>query len=108
MEKKYPKDLFWIGFITNIFGRFFFLFFPTVVLLIIGIWNKTCLVIGVFLLLIDVIVSFIEQIRIRKATLESNNPNFDEFQEAILSDNWRDNIKDIVDEKIEDNDDLTE
>lgn len=100
--KKYPQSLFWIGFITNVVGRFFFLFFPALILLFIGIWVKECLIIGLSLLTIDIILSLIEQLRIRKTTLENDNPNFTEFQDAILSPDWRENIKNIVEERIDD------
>ncbi len=100
--KKYPQSLFWIGFITNMFGRYFFLFFPALILLFIGIWSKPCLIIGVILLAIDIIASFIEQLNIRKATLDSDNPNFAKFQDAILSPDWRENIHNVIEDSVND------
>lgn len=105
MEKKYPLSLFIAGFITNIFGRFFFLFFPAVILLFIGIWVKVCLMLGLALLALDIALSFIEQLILRNVTLNSDNPNFAEFQDAMLSENWRDNIKNIIEGKISENQD---
>lgn len=96
MNKKYPSDLFWTGFILNLLGHFFFLFYPAVILMIIGIWNGTCLKVGLALFIADIVFSFIEQLKIRKATLESDNPNFTKFQDAMLSPNWRDDITSIV------------
>lgn len=101
-SKKYPVSLFVIGFILNI-TKNFFLLIPAIILLIIGIWVKLCLKIGLILLIIDIILSFVEQIRIMLTTLNSSNPNFSEFQNAILSDNWKDNIMNLVEEKIDSN-----
>jgi len=56
----------------------FFLFLPSIILLIVGIWVKWCLFVGVALLLLDVIISLIEQIQIRNATINSDNPSFKE------------------------------
>lgn len=103
-EKKYPTSLFVIGFFMNL-TKNLILFFPGVILLIIGIWVKWCLILGIALLLIDVIVSLIEQIQIRNATVNSDNPDFKEWQDAILSSDWKDNIKDLTESKINDSSD---
>ena len=108
MNKKYPLSLFLIGFVMNIFGRFFFLFLPALIFLIGGIWNKVSFYIGAILLIFDVVLSFIEQLKIRSTTLNSDDPNFKEFQEAILSPDWKNNIKEIVEDKIEDENDTSE
>lgn len=108
MKKKYPVSLFMIGFISNIIGRFFFLFFPAVILIIIGIWVKACLIIGLGLLGLDIVLSFGEQLILRNATLNSDNLNFTEFQDAILSKDWRNNIKNLVEDKISNNQDNDE
>ena len=103
-DKKYPVSLFVIGFIMNLIKNFF-LFYPGLILLFIGIWLDVCLKIGVCLLLADVAVSLIEQIQIRNTILNSDNPEFEEFQNAMLSGNWRENIQDLVESKIENADD---
>lgn len=105
MEKKYPVSLFIFGFISNVVGRFFFLFFPAVILIIIGIWLKVGLIIGLSLLGLDVLLSFAEQLNIRNATMKSDNPNFKIFQDAILSKNWKNNIMDILEDKISEDQD---
>lgn len=93
MKRKYPAYLFWMGFVGNIFGRFFYLFFPAVILLFIGIWKKGCLTAGACLLTADIALSLIAQLIIRQTVLkESGNPNFREFQEAVLSPNWQENL----------------
>ena len=103
-KRKYPTSLFIIGFITNILFHFFWLFVPGIVLLILGIFYQTCQYIGVSLLFIDVVLSFIEQLRIRQAFLEeSDNPDFQAFQDALSKDgNWKDNISEFLNQKISD------
>ncbi len=103
-DKKYPVSLFVIGVLMNL-TKNFFLFFPSIVLLIVGIWVKWCLFIGAALLLLDVIISLIEQIQIRSATINSDNPNFKEWQDAILSSDWKNNVKDLIESKIDDTND---
>lgn len=102
LERKYPTNLFIIGFLMNI-TKNFLLFFPAIILLIVGIWSKWCLVSGLVLLGIDVIVSLVEQIQIRNVTLRSDDPNFEEWQDAILSSEWQKNIRDLTKSKIEEN-----
>ena len=103
-NRKYPTSLFIIGFVTNILFHFFWLFIPCVILLIIGIFVKTCLYIGLALLLIDIVLSLIEQFRIRQAFLEeSDNPDFRALQDALLKcGNWKDNIGELLNQKISD------
>lgn len=103
-KRKYPLSLFIAGFITNFLFHFFWLIVPGVILLIIGIFNKPCLLIGIALLFLDFVLSLIEQIKIRHTILHSDDPNFRDVQNAILKDkNWMKNIKDLVDEKINNN-----
>ena len=99
-DKKYPVSLFVIGVLMNL-TKNFFLFFPSIILLIAGIWVKWCFFIGIALLMLDVIISLIEQIQIRSATMNSDNPNFKEWQDAILSSDWMKNVKDLTESKID-------
>ncbi len=105
MNNKYPTSLFVVGFITNLLFRFFWLLIPSVILLVIGIFVKPCLYIGLIVLLLDITLSLIEQIKIRNAFLEeSDNPDFNAFQDALSKDgNWKENVKDFVNQKILDN-----
>ena len=66
MERKYPPKMFWTFVITNFLFHFFYLSIPGVVLCVVGIWIKPCLWIGLAILGLDVILSVIEQLRIRK------------------------------------------
>ena len=103
-NKKYPTSLFIIGFITNILFRFSWLFIPGIILLIVGMFVRPCQYIGFVLLLIDIALSLIEQLRIRQAFLdESGSPDFREFQDALSKDGgWKDNIIELVNQKISD------
>ena len=103
-NRKYPTSLFMIGFITNILFHFFWLFIPCIILLIVGIFVKPCLYVGLALLLIDILLSLIEQFRIRQAFLkESDNPDFQAFQDALSKDgNWRENIGEFFNQKMSD------
>ena len=103
-NRKYPTSLFIIGFTTNILFHFFWLFVPCIILLIVGIFVKPCLYIGLALLLIDILLSLIEQFRIRQAFLEeSDNPDFRAFQDALSKGgNWRDNIGELLNQKMSD------
>ncbi|MBQ6823506.1 MAG: hypothetical protein IJP27_02540 [Clostridia bacterium] len=103
-DNKYPVSLFVIGVLMNL-TKNFFLFLPSIVLLIVGIWVKWCLFVGVALLLLDVIISLIEQIQIRNTSINSDNPNFKEWQDAILSSDWKNNIMDLTESKIDDTND---
>lgn len=101
MKRRYPADLFAIGFITNMVFRFFWLFAPAVILMIIGIFSRNFLYIGLAVLLFDVIVSLIEQFKIRAAFLsDTDNPDFRGFQDALSRDgNWNENLKDFLEKR---------
>ena len=101
--KKYPQKLFWLGVFMNLIKQFF-LTVSGIVLLIVGIWNKPCLYIGVFVLLIDIIIAIVTQIQYKKEMeTPSDNPDFQAMQDAVLSDNWRNHIIQMVEEKITEN-----
>lgn len=91
-KKKYPLSLFIMGLFMNLIKNFL-LFFSSIVLLVIGIWIKWCLFLGLILMFINIAISLSEQIQIRNTVLNSNNPNFTKYQEAILSSDWRDNVR---------------
>ena len=101
-QKRYPFSLFLIGFITNILFHFFWLFIPSVILLFIGIWAKGCKNVGLILLGIDIIASFIDQMRIRRAMLsDSENEYFRQFQDAVSKDgNVFENIRDLMENSV--------
>lgn len=108
-ERKYPTKLFVIGFLIGVIIYRFYLFFPSIILLIAGIYVKPCYYIGCIILLIDLIISFIWQIRIRNLVLnDNNNPSIQRFQEAFTGDNPEDEIIDTVNAIIDEYDDEEE
>ena len=101
MERKYPTKMFWLFVLTNFLFHFFYLSIPGIILCIVGIWVKPCLWIGLAVLGLDVILSIIEQLRIRKATITpSDNPEFNELMDAFCGPDGFDAVRRIVDEKI--------
>lgn len=98
---EYPTDLFWLGFLMNM-TKNFYLFFPALILIFIGMWNTPCLVIGWAFMIADVVLSYIEQRQIQKGIENSNNPYFEEWKNAMLSPDWKDNVRDLLDSKIQD------
>ncbi len=103
-DRKYPVSLFVMGFILNLTRNVLLLFFGFIFLFI-GIWVKWCLLLGISLLLSNVAISLIQQIQIRNTTLNSDDPNFREWQDSILSSDWKDNVMNMVESKINDSDD---
>ena len=101
MERKYPAKMFWFFVFTNFLFHFFYLSVPGIILCIVGIWVKSCLWIGLAILGLDVILSIIEQLRIRKAAVTpSDNPEFNELMDAFCSPDGLDAVRKIVDEKV--------
>lgn len=101
MNRKYPFKMFLFGLLLNFFIRYFLLFVPGLILSIVGIWNEKCLAIGLALWLVDLVLSFVEQLRIRKAALsESDNEEFNEIMDACYGSDDPHSIMDWVDEKI--------
>lgn len=87
--------------LMNFAIRYFYLFLPGLVLNVIGIWNKRCLAIGLALWILDLFLSIILQIRLRKTALEeSDNEDFNEFMDAAFDPNNEKSIHDILQEKI--------
>ena len=84
-----------------VFFHFLHLFVPGIILCIVGIWVKTCLWIGLIILGIDLILSIIEQLRIRKAAItQSDNPVFNEFMDAFCGPGGLNDVRKVLDLKI--------
>lgn len=84
MKRTYPAKLFYWGILTNFLFHFIWLSVPGLILCLIGIWSRFCLRLGLGILVLDLILSIVEQLRIRKAALTpSNNPEFHELMEAL-------------------------
>ena len=103
-NRKYPLSLFVIGFITNVLFHFFWLFIPCIILLVIGIFVEPCRLIGLTLLLLDIVLSLIDQLRIRHTFLQdSDNPGFTAFQDALSRDgSWYENMSELLNKRTSD------
>ena len=102
MERKYPTKMFWLFVLTNFLFHFFYLSIPGIILCFVGIWVKSCLRIGLAILGLDVILSVIEQLRIRKAAVTpSDSPEFNELMDAFCSPDGLEAVRRIVDAKFE-------
>ena len=100
MERKYPTKMYWFFVLTNFLFHFFYLFISGIILCIIGIWVKSCLWIGLTILGLDVILSIIEQLRIRKAAVTpSDNPEVNELLDAFCSPDGPHAIEKLIDER---------
>ncbi len=105
-KRKYPASLFFTGLIMNIMGRFFILFLTALILIIVGFWVRWCAIAGFVVLCLDIIISLLLQLAIRNTVLtESDNPEFKKFQDAISSDDWENNIRDLVESKMKEKQD---
>lgn len=100
MQYKYPWVLFLFGLFDNLI-RCFWLWIPGIILILIGIFKKKLLLIGTFLVVSALILSFVQQMRIRQTFLtESQNPDFREIQEVISEEgDWRENFHDYLTKK---------
>ena len=108
-DRKYPLSLFMMGFISNMLFRYWFILLLAIILLFIGIWNENFIRLGIIFLGVDIGLSLVEQWRIRKTILEeSDNPDFREFQDAVLSGDWKQNVKDMVESKIQEENEIDE
>lgn len=101
-KRKYPTTLFIFVFISNVIFRYFFLFIPSLILIIVGIFNRYCLIIGIGILVIDLSISLINQLIIRNSFFSENDSlDFQEYQEAITKEgSWIDNVINLINENI--------
>lgn len=105
MNRKYPFTLFLLMVLVNFVIRYFYLFLPGLVLNIIGIWSRHCLAIGLALWILDLILSVIEQLRIRKTALEEHdNEDLNAFLDAAYDPDDPNSVQEILQEKIAEND----
>lgn len=101
MGRKYPTKMFWSFVLTNFLFHYFYLSVPGIILCIVGIWVKSCLWIGLAILGLDVILSIIEQLRIRKAAVaHSDNQEFNELMDAFCSPGGFEAFGKVLDEKM--------
>ena len=100
MERKYPPKIFWISVLTNCLFRFFYLFWPGLILSLVGIWVRPCLWAGFALIALTLIVSVIDQLRIRKALLTSTHPDVTELMDILSGPEGIRGVKTWADKRI--------
>ncbi|MBR6801819.1 MAG: hypothetical protein IKM61_08725 [Eubacteriaceae bacterium] len=98
-NKKIPAGYFVMCVLMNFVGHFFYLFFPGVFLLFLGLFSPACRKIGFVILAADMLFSVIDQIRIVNSMKNSDNPDVADVYNALTSDDWVQSVKDIVDDK---------
>lgn len=98
---KYPASLFIAGFFLNLI-KYFWLLIPAIILLVVGIFVRIFLYIGICGLLLAVILSFVEQLVMRAVTLRMKDQ---EWKDAILSKKWAKNVLALSEEKIKESSD---
>lgn len=101
-NRKYPISLFIFGFLMNIVFRFWVLFVLGIVFSVVGIFVKSFVNIGLAILLLDVALSFVEQMRLRQTFLEeSDDSDFEAFKDMMSNDgNWMKNVREFLNDKI--------
>ena len=106
-KPKYPPSLFWSGVALSILRSFPWLILSTVLLLL---GNKTpwCAAAGVALLLAVVAVAVGKQLVYRHTLLLMREPDMDDWQAAMLSPDWEEHVKDMVERALNDDIDMGE
>ena len=101
---KYPMSLFIVGVIMNMVVRHVLLFVSGFALIILMEKGSFFYYVGIVMVIFDFLLSLGLQMGIRKEVMsESDNPEIQRIQAALAKGGrWTDNVKDIVDEKIED------
>ena len=101
-NRKYPISLFIFGFLMNVVFRFWVLFVLGIVFSVVGIFVKSFVNIGLAILLLDVALSFVEQMRLRQTFLEeSDDSDFEAFKDMMSNDgNWMENVRGFLNDKI--------
>ena len=101
-NRKYPISLFIFGFLMNVVFRFWVLFVLGIVFSVVGIFVKSFVNIGLAILLLDVALSFVEQMRLRQTFLEeSDDSDFEAFKDMMSNDgNWMGNVREFLNDKI--------
>ena len=101
---KYPMSLFIVGVIMNMVVRHVILFLSGFALIILMEKGSFFYYVGIVMIIFDFLLSLGLQMGIRKEVMsESDNPEIQRIQAALAKGGrWTDNVKDIVDEKIED------
>lgn len=102
-KPKYPWSLFIVGVIINMVVRHLILFASGLVLIFMMEPGSFFHYVGIVMLVFDFLLSLGFQMGIRKEVMsESDNPEIQRLQAALSKEGrWTDNVKDIVEDKVE-------
>lgn len=92
---QYPASLFWSGVALSILRSFLWLIISTVLLLV-GRTTPWCGAAGLAILALVVAVAIVKQLSYRHTVLHSKDSEFADWQAAMLSPDWEENVKDMV------------
>lgn len=92
---QYPASLFWTGVALSILRSFLWLIISTVLLLV-GRTTPWCSAAGLAILALVVAVAIVKQLSYRHTVLHSKDSEFADWQAAMLSPDWEENVKDMV------------
>ena len=106
-QKKYPASLFWSGVALSILRSFLWLVISTVLLLI-GRTTPWCAVAGLSLLVLVLAVAIVKQMVYRHTLLHMSDPDGDDWRDATLSPEWKDNVIAMVERAMNDEIELPE
>jgi hypothetical protein len=98
---KYPLSLFLAGVALNLLHSILWLAVSTV-LLVLGRSTPWCAAAGIALLVLVVAVAFVRQLVYRHTILHSDTPEFADWQAAMLSPDWEENVKEMVERALND------
>ena len=100
-NRKFPRELFWIGIVLNFIARFY-LWVPGLLLLLIGliVRSRPFVVFGLLMLTINTVLSVSDQFMIKRTFEEpTDNPEFKPYQDAIMGGNWREDLERLTNPK---------
>lgn len=97
----YPPSLFWMGVALNILRSILWLVIATVLMLL-GRRTPGLGWAGIALLAIVPAVAIIRQLIYRRAILRSDTPELADWQAAMLSPDWEENVREMVDRALHD------
>lgn len=92
---QYPASLFWTGVALSILRSLLWLVLATVLMLL-GAKTPWLGWAGLAILVLVVAVAIIKQLSYRHTVLHSKDSEFADWQAAMLSPDWEENVKDMV------------